>query len=178
MSNSYNVILFYWVSKECKVYQVSVIFVCLGNICRSPTAHGVFRKMVEEANLANNIKIDSAGTAAYHVGKKADERSRKVAMQRGINMEDLRARKVDFGDLIEFDYILAMDEANYADLMDLALPEHKPKIKLFLDFAEDYTEKAVPDPYYGGPSGFDEVFDMVTSASKGLLNDIQAQHLT
>ncbi len=152
--------------------RVSVIFICLGNICRSPTAHGVFRSLVKEAGLLEKIDIDSAGTAAYHVGKKADERSRQVALGRGINMEDLKARKVDLRDLITFDYILAMDEANYADLMDLALPEDKPKIRLLLDFAKDFSEKEVPDPYYGGAKGFDKVFDMVTSASKGLLIEI------
>jgi len=157
--------------------QVSVIFVCLGNICRSPTAHGVFRSLVKESGLLDKIEIDSAGTAAYHVGKKADDRSRQVALSRGIEMEDLRARKVDFGDLITFDYILAMDESNYTNLISLGLPEHHSKIRMFLDFSKDFSEKEVPDPYYGGVQGFDQVFDMVTSASKGLLEEIQKKHL-
>ncbi len=157
--------------------QIKVLFVCLGNICRSPTAHGVFRSLVKDLGFLDQIAVDSAGTAAYHVGKKSDERSRQVALGRGINMEDLRARKVDFGDLITFDYILAMDEANYADLINMALPEHHPKIKMFLDFSKDFSEREVPDPYYGGEQGFERVFDMVSSASKGLLVEIQEKHL-
>lgn len=156
--------------------KVSVIFVCLGNICRSPTAHGVFRQMVKEAGLEKSILIDSAGTAAYHVGKKADSRSIQVATKRGIEMNDLRARQVDLGDLIQFDYVLAMDESNYANILDISLPEHKSKIHMFLEFATEFEEKEVPDPYYGGPDGFDYVFDMVTDASKGLLADIKERY--
>lgn len=153
--------------------KVSVVFVCLGNICRSPTAHGVFRQMVIDSGLENQIVIDSAGTAAYHIGKQADARSRNVAMQRGINMEDLRARQVNLGDIIEFDYILAMDDANYRDLLDLSLPEYRHKIRLFLDFAPQFKQREVPDPYYGGEEGFNFVFELVTAASKGLLADIE-----
>ncbi|MDX1795556.1 MAG: low molecular weight protein-tyrosine-phosphatase [Hydrogenovibrio sp.] len=159
-------------------HKVSVVFVCLGNICRSPTAHAVFRKMVEDEGLEASILIDSAGTAAYHVGKEPDHRSMQVAHSRGIPMSDLRARKVDLGDIIEFDYILAMDDANYHDLMELALPEHRHKIRMFLEFAPDYEESEVPDPYYGGPSGFDHVFDLVTAASEGLLTEIKQKHLS
>lgn len=158
-------------------HKVSVIFVCLGNICRSPTAHAVFRRLVDEAGLSDEILIDSAGTAAYHVGKQPDSRSMQVAESRGIPMSDLRARKVDLGDIIEFDYILAMDDSNFADLFDLSLPEHREKIHMFLDFAPEHDEREVPDPYYGGPAGFDHVFDLVTAASKGLLDDIRAKHL-
>lgn len=158
-------------------HKVSVLFVCLGNICRSPTAHAVFRQMVLDEGLEADILIDSAGTAAWHVGKQADARSRQVARSRGIDMEDLRARKVDLSDFYQFDYVLAMDHSNYADLVDLSLPEHEIKIQMFLDFAKDYSEVEVPDPYYGGPEGFDHVFDMVTSASRGLLNDIKSRYL-
>ncbi|BBP43924.1 low molecular weight protein-tyrosine-phosphatase [Thiosulfativibrio zosterae] len=157
--------------------KVSVIFVCLGNICRSPTAHGVFRQLVNDKGWANHIEIDSAGTAAYHVGKQADARSRSVAKQRGIAMDDLRARKVDLGDIIEFDYILAMDETNYADLLEMALPEHRHKIRLFLEFAPQFNQKEVPDPYYGGADGFNFVFDLVEAASVGLLADIEQKYL-
>lgn len=156
--------------------KVSVVFVCLGNICRSPTAHGVFRQMVVERGWLDRIEIDSAGTAAYHVGKQADARSRSVAKQRGIDMEDLRARQVDLGDIIQCDYILAMDESNYQDLLDLALPEHRHKIRLFLEFAPEFNQTEVPDPYYGGADGFDFVFDLVTAASKGLLQDIEQKY--
>lgn len=156
--------------------KVSVVFVCLGNICRSPTAHGIFRQMVIDRGLEREIKIDSAGTAAYHIGKQADARSREVALQRGIDMEDLRARQVNLGDIIEFDYILAMDEANYSDLLDLALPEYRHKIRLFLEFAPQFEEKEVPDPYYGGDEGFQFVFDLVTAASEGLLSEIEQKY--
>lgn len=157
--------------------KVSVIFVCLGNICRSPTAHAVFRQKVKEAGLEDFIEIDSAGTAAYHVGKPADARSREIARNKGIEMEDLRARKVDLGDLIQFDYVLAMDEANYADLMEMALSEDKQKIQFFLDYATDYDEYEVPDPYYGGDQGFERVFEMIESASNGLLEEIEQKYI-
>ncbi|WP_127470331.1 low molecular weight protein-tyrosine-phosphatase [Thiomicrorhabdus aquaedulcis] len=157
--------------------KVAVLFVCLGNICRSPTAHGVFRQLVLNQGLNERIQIDSAGTAAYHVGKAPDSRSTLVAKERGIDMSDLRARKVDFGDFIEYDYILAMDEANFNHLKAMALPEHYSKIKLFLDYSQEFEEREVPDPYYGGATGFDHVFDLVESASKGLLAHIKQQNL-
>ncbi len=157
--------------------KVSVLFVCLGNICRSPTAHGVFRQLVKEAGLEEVIEIDSAGTAAFHVGKAPDTRSIQLAKQRGIEMADLRARQVDLGDFYQYDYVLAMDEANFFNLKELALPEHYDKIQLFLDYSSDYAEKEVPDPYYGGAQGFDHVFDLVESASQGLLQHIQKKHL-
>ena len=157
--------------------KVSVLFVCLGNICRSPTAHGVFRQLVNEAGLEEMIEIDSAGTAAFHVGKSPDARSTQLAKQRGIEMADLRARQVDLGDFYQYDYVLAMDEANFFNLKEVALPEHYDKIQLFLDYSNDYAEKEVPDPYYGGAQGFDHVFDLVESASQGLLQHIQRKHL-
>lgn len=157
--------------------KVKVLFVCMGNICRSPTAHAVFRKLVRDEGLEQHIEIDSAGTHAYHVGNPPDSRSMSVARERGIEMNDLRARKVDFGDFIEYDYVLAMDQANYSNLRDLALPEHFDKIRLFLEFAENFTQSEVPDPYYGGPQGFDLVFDMVTDASEGLLRHIREHHI-
>lgn len=158
-------------------HKVSVIFVCLGNICRSPTAHGVFRQIVKDAGLEGEILIDSAGTAGWHIGKHADERSIQTAQSRGIDMMDLRARKVTLEDISDFDYILAMDESNYADLVDLALHEDKHKIKMFLNFSNEYLETDVPDPYYGGTEGFNHVFDLVTSASNGLLKDIRLNYL-
>lgn len=156
--------------------KIQVLFVCMGNICRSPTAHAVFRKLVKEQKMDKLIEIDSAGTHAYHVGNPPDTRSAKVARGRGIEMNDLRARQVDFGDFIQYDYILAMDHANFSNLKDQALPEHFPKISLFLDYASDWQEQEVPDPYYGGPEGFDRVFDMVTDASLGLLEHIRTTH--
>ena len=157
--------------------KVSVLFVCLGNICRSPTAHGVFRQMVRNAGLEEVIEIDSAGTAAFHIGKSPDGRSTQVAKGRGIEMADLRARQVDFGDFYQYDYVLAMDDANYSNLKDLALPEHYEKVQMFLDYSDEFSETEVPDPYYGGPQGFDHVFDLVESASNGLLDHIKQTHL-
>jgi protein-tyrosine phosphatase len=158
--------------------KVAVLFVCLGNICRSPTAHGVFRQRVMDAGLSEQIDIDSAGTAAYHIGKAPDSRSTQVAKTRGIEMADLRARKVAFSDFIEYDYILAMDEANFYNLRALALPEHLSKIQLFLEYSQEFNEREVPDPYYGGAEGFNHVFALVESASKGLLAHITQHHLT
>lgn len=158
--------------------KVSVLFVCLGNICRSPTAHGVFRKLVLDAGLEKVIEIDSAGTAAFHVGKGPDTRSTLVAKSRGIEMADLRARQVDLGDFYQYDYVLAMDEANFSNLKEMALPEHYDRIQLFLEYTNDFSEIEVPDPYYGGANGFDHVFNLVESASKGLLDHIQLKHLS
>ncbi|HHT00464.1 MAG TPA: low molecular weight phosphotyrosine protein phosphatase [Thiomicrospira sp.] len=158
--------------------KVSVLFVCLGNICRSPTAHAVFRKMVQDQGLDKVIDIDSAGTAAYHVGKHPDVRSMETARNRGIEMLDLRARKVDFGDFYVYDYILAMDEENYHNLLELALPEHRDKVQMFLDYTQEFPESEVPDPYYGGAQGFEHVFDLVESASEGLLEHIKKTHLS
>ncbi|QCU89880.1 low molecular weight protein-tyrosine-phosphatase [Thiomicrorhabdus sediminis] len=158
--------------------KVSVLFVCLGNICRSPTAHAVFRKLVIDQGLQQHIDIDSAGTAAYHIGKHPDTRSMQVARNRGIEMLDLRARQVDMGDFYQYDYILAMDDSNYHNLRELALPEHYDKIQMFLEFASDeFSETEVPDPYYGGDQGFEHVFDLVESASEGLLTHIRQHHL-
>jgi protein-tyrosine phosphatase len=156
---------------------VKILFVCMGNICRSPTAHAVFREVVREAGLLNVIEIDSAGTHAYHVGNPPDKRSMQTAKARGIEMQDLRARKVDFADLIEFDYVLPMDEENRAILFDMAPQDLKPKIRLFMEFAPEHGSRIVPDPYYGGPEGFEKVFDMVEMASRGLLAHICATHL-
>ncbi|WFE68842.1 low molecular weight phosphotyrosine protein phosphatase [Thiomicrospira sp. R3] len=156
--------------------KISVLFVCMGNICRSPTAHAVFRKLVESEGLDSHISIDSAGTHAYHVGNPPDERSMKTANERGIKMQDLRARKVDFSDLIEFDYILAMDGDNLSILEQMAPSDLKPKIKLFMEFVPDSKHAYVPDPYYGGAEGFNQVFDMVDEASKGLLAYLKQNH--
>lgn len=153
--------------------KVSVLFVCLGNICRSPTAHAVFRQLVKAEGLQDKIEIDSAGTGAWHVGNPPDKRATQVAEGKGIQMRDLRARQVDFGDFYQYDYILAMDHSNYSNLYEMALPEHREKLHMFLTFSDEFQETEVPDPYYGGPEGFDYVFDMVGSASRGLLEEIK-----
>ncbi len=158
------------VSKEKKT---SVLFVCMGNICRSPTAEGVFRHVVRQAGLQDNIKIDSAGTHAYHVGEAPDRRSQSKARENGVDISAQRARKVAQEDFDRFDYIIAMDRSNYSDLMRLAKkPEQQQKISLFMDYAKDWNNTEVPDPYYGGSNGFQQVFDMIMSASQGLLKQI------
>ncbi|HEC04603.1 MAG TPA: low molecular weight phosphotyrosine protein phosphatase [Thiothrix sp.] len=151
---------------------ISVLMVCMGNICRSPTAQAVFEKVVERRGLSDQITIDSAGTHAYHVGEQPDRRSQSVALDRGIDMSAQRARQVEASDFDRFDYVLAMDKSNYNDLKRLASPAQRKKLHLFLDFAKDWDVAEVPDPYYGGSHGFERVLDMVESASEGLLEDI------
>ena len=151
--------------------KASVLFVCMGNICRSPTAEGVFRYHVESAGLAERIDIDSAGTHAYHVGEPADQRAREAAQRRGMSLEGIRARRVSRDDFERFDYILAMDEENLARLEDEAPEEHRHKLRLFLDFSTT-GEREVPDPYYGGAAGFERVLDLVEDASRGLLETL------
>ena len=156
--------------------QVSVLFICMGNICRSPTAQGVFRALVEQEGLTDRIATDSAGTIAYHVGEAPDRRARETASRRGVDLSDLRARKVVAEDFERFDYLLAMDQDNYSDLLKLSPPGGEQRLYLFMDFARNRPEKEVPDPYYGGVAGFDRVFDMVEEASRGLLNHILERH--
>ena len=154
---------------------IKVLFVCLGNICRSPTAEGVFRKMVADEGLHELIQIDSAGTHAYHVGSPPDQRAQEAAWRRGIDMSDLVGRRVDEGDFYVFDYILAMDESNVYHLREMAPREQFHKVRLFLDFASGVSENEVPDPYYGGARGFEHVLDLVEAASRGLLEDIRSR---
>jgi protein-tyrosine phosphatase len=152
---------------------IRILFVCMGNICRSPTAHGVFRQLLEKENLARHIEIDSAGTGGWHVGRPPDSRAQAAALQRGIRIDDLRGRQVDARDFEEFDYILAMDRGNLRDLLAQAEARHHHKVRLFLDFVDDPAMEEVPDPYYGGESGFDRVLDMIEMASQGLLEQIR-----
>ena len=156
--------------------KIKVMFICMGNICRSPTAHGVFRKIVQDEGYADEIYIESSGTHAYHVGESPDQRAQKTALQRGIDLSDLRAQKVRASDFENFDYLLAMDADNYAILASNCPAEHKQKLHMFLDFANDVNQRDVPDPYYGGASGFDYVFDLVEAGSRGLLKDILDRH--
>lgn len=149
-----------------------VLFVCLGNICRSPTAHGVFREIVVRQGLAEQIAIDSAGTAAYHVGNPPDSRSAACALRRGYDLSDLRARQAIAADFQRFDYILAMDEQNLSELQSICPADYPGYLGLFLEFSPG-GEREVPDPYYGGPEGFDHVLDLVEEASRGLLAQIQ-----
>lgn len=146
---------------------------CMGNICRSPTAEGVFTKLVKDHNLEAHFKIDSAGTHAYHVGNAPDPRSQSAARDRGIELSNLRARQVINGDFEDFDFLLAMDGENYSILIDACPEQYKTKIKFFLDYAPHLNEREVPDPYYGGPYGFERVLDMVEEASAGFLKNLQ-----
>ena len=148
--------------------KVSVLFVCLGNICRSPTAEAVFRHKVEANNLAQQIEIDSCGTAGYHVGEEPDHRSMKAAAQRGVSMSGLRARQVSHSDFDRFDYILAMDHSNLMELQRMMPTDSRCKLGLFLAYGGSSVQE-VPDPYYGGVDGFDKVLDLVSDASDGLL---------
>ena len=155
---------------------VKVLFICMGNICRSPTAHGVFAKLVAEAGLGSVIEIDSAGTHAYHVGHPPDKRALHSAMQRGYDLSGLTARKVEALDCQKYDYLVVMDEENYTDVTGLCTNGCEEKVRLFMDFAEQLREHEVPDPYYGGSRGFDYVLDLVETASAGLLENIRQQH--
>lgn len=151
-----------------------ILFVCMGNICRSPTAEAVFRRMVEEAGATERFDVDSAGTHAYHIGNPPDERSMRAAKRRGYDMTALRARQVGREDFMKFDHILAMDMDNLSILKRIAGPEHEGKARLFMEFSDEYQEKEVPDPYYGGAQGFEIVLDRIESASNGLLQAILA----
>lgn len=154
--------------------KISVLFVCMGNICRSPTAEGVFRHHVEEAGLGDRIIVDSAGTHAYHVGDPPDRRANAAAERRGIQLGDLRARRVSDEDFERFDYVLAMDLDNLERLKDQSPSEHHNKVRLFLEFSS-LKEREVPDPYYGGAAGFERVLDLVEDASRGLLETLSAK---
>ncbi len=157
--------------------RVKVLLICMGNICRSPTAHAVFRNLVQEHGLTELIEIDSAGTHAYHVGNPPDSRSVQTARKRGIDMSDLRARQVDLGDFYHYDYLIAMDDYNLSLLQEMAPSDMAHKLSLFLSFAPHINHREVPDPYYGGADGFELVFDMVQAASEGLLSHIKSNHL-
>ncbi|MCQ8847429.1 protein tyrosine phosphatase [Alteromonas sp. 76-1] len=148
----------------------SVLFVCLGNICRSPTAEAVFLAKAARAGL--KLDIDSAGTHGYHIGKQPDKRSQAVGVERGYSFKGLKCRRVDDKDFEKYDYILAMDNSNLDNLREMSPPEHHEKIHLFLDFA-DSEDKEVPDPYYGGKRGFELVLDLIEEASDGLIAHIQ-----
>jgi protein-tyrosine phosphatase len=162
-------------------YQISVLFVCMGNICRSPTAEGVFRRMVTDAGLAEVIRIDSAGTHAYHVGEPPDRRSQEAALRRGVALADLRARRVNVEDFKDFDYIVAMDSDNLRilnellDKSELPVVARRARVSLFLPFADSANDE-VPDPYYGGPAGFERVLDLVEEASRALLETLRRSH--
>jgi protein-tyrosine phosphatase len=154
---------------------VRVLFVCMGNICRSPTAEGVFKHYVAEAGLADRIASDSAGTHDYHIGEPADPRAQQAASRRGYDLGPLRGRQVNHGDFAYFDYVLAMDETNLRALERLCPTQHSHKLKLFMEFSTSAGMREVPDPYGGGPKGFELVLDMVEQAARGLLHHLRAR---
>jgi protein-tyrosine phosphatase len=152
---------------------VKVLFVCLGNICRSPMAEGVFQKMVDDAGLSNKISVDSAGTGSYHIGEPAHHGTRQVLQQNGIQYEG-RARQFRRTDFDQFDYILAMDADNFANIESKLSKNTSATVRLFMEYAPQMQVHEVPDPYYTG--GFDHVYELVTAASAGLLDAIRQEH--
>jgi protein-tyrosine phosphatase len=156
---------------------VRVLFVCMGNICRSPTAEAVFRAQAEAAGLAELVLIDSAGTHDYHIGVAPDPRTQLAALARGYDLSALRGRQVGCEDFARFDYVLAMDRANLDILERLRPQDATSHLGLFLHFAERHSQREVPDPYYGGAEGFECVLDMVEDAGQGLLAHIRRHHL-
>ena len=152
-----------------------ILFVCMGNICRSPTAEGVFRKLVQQRAPHLQVEIDSAGTHAYHVGEPPDRRAIAAAARRGIDLSGLRARMADESDFEGFDLLVAMDKLNREVLLDRSPDEYRGRVRLMLEFAPTTDVEDVPDPYYGGPVGFENVLDLVEEASKGLLDELLAQ---
>jgi protein-tyrosine phosphatase len=156
---------------------VNVLFVCLGNICRSPTAEGVFRDLVRREGLDALITTDSAGTSGWHIGEPPDARAREAAKRRGVDLSDLRGRQTQAQDFEDFDYVLAMDRRNHAALAQLAPRGREGRLYMFLDFAPGLGLTEVPDPYYGAGDGFETVLDMIEAASQGLLDHIRRHDL-
>ena len=155
---------------------INVLFVCMGNICRSPSGEGVFKALVRDSGLEKEFRIDSAGTTAYHVGERADARMRKHAQKRDIQLTS-RARQFHRGDFDEFDYILAMDYANYQDIIRLDRSgKHRDKVHMMNDFSVTDKGADVLDPYYGGDAGFERVLDMLDESCSGLLNELRERH--
>lgn len=156
------------------INKFSVLFVCMGNICRSPTAEAVFRELVRTEGRGLSVRTDSAGTHDYHLGDPPDPRSQAAARRRGVEMGDLRARQLTAQDFDEFDYVLVMDERNLEDAREIAPDRFRARLALFLEFAPELGRREVPDPYYGGASGFEDVLDLAESAARGLLEELRA----
>ncbi|HWW33366.1 MAG TPA: low molecular weight protein-tyrosine-phosphatase [Steroidobacteraceae bacterium] len=150
-----------------------ILFVCLGNICRSPTAEAVLRELAAREAPELTLEVDSAGTAEYHVGQPPDPRTRAAAARRGYDLSALRARTVESTDFERFDLILAMDRDNLKALRRRAPSHSHERLRLFLEFSPDAAPEDVPDPYYGGPNGFEEVLDLVEAAARGLLKHLR-----
>lgn len=153
----------------------SILFVCMGNICRSPTAHGVFQQKVQDRGLAQHIQVDSAGTHNYHPGNPPDERSQAHAVKRGYDLSALRARQISDSDFERHDLILAMDWDNLALIQEECPAEHLGKVRRLTEFCLKHDSPVVPDPYYGGKDGFEHVLDLVEDACEGLLQHVERQ---
>jgi protein-tyrosine phosphatase len=151
-----------------------LLFVCLGNICRSPMAEGVFRRIAEEEGVLHLFDIDSAGLGHWHIGQAPDTRAQKAARDRGIDISGQSARQVKHGDFARFDLVLAMDETNFQELVQLAPADARHKVRRFLDFAPKARTRDVPDPFFGGPEGFDHALDLIEQAARGLLASLTA----
>jgi protein-tyrosine phosphatase len=152
---------------------MKILFVCMGNICRSPTAEGLFREYLRRHAPDLDVEVDSAGTHDYHVGEPPDPRALRAAAGRGLDLSGLRAREVLHEDFSRFDLILAMDRLNYAELLARSPSAYRTRIRMLLEFATSAGRDEVPDPYYGGPQGFDEVLDLVEAAAPGLVAEIR-----
>ena len=152
-----------------------LLFVCLGNICRSPMAEGVFRRVAEEEGVMHLFEIDSAGMGDWHIGQAPDTRAQEAAQRRGIDISGQSARQVTRGDFHEFDLLIAMDGSNIAELTELAPKEARHKIRRFLDYAPHTGTKDVPDPFYGGRDGFDHALDLIEAAARGLLAELAGE---
>lgn len=153
----------------------AVLFVCMGNICRSPTAHGVFREKVTKLGLTERIAVDSAGTHNYHPGSPPDKRSQEHAALRGYDLSDLRARQLLASDFSDFDLVLVMDWDNLSLVQERCPPEHQRKVRRLTEFCLVHESPVVPDPYYGGAGGFEHVLDLVEDACEGLLRHTATQ---
>ncbi|MBY6264226.1 low molecular weight phosphotyrosine protein phosphatase [Azospirillum sp. 412522] len=154
---------------------LKVLFVCTGNICRSPTAEGMFRQLADRAGFGGRVAADSAGTHSYHVGEPPDPRTVRAALARGVDLSALRARKVAAADFTRFDHILAMDHGHLAQLRRIAPPGATAALRLFLDDAAALAGQEVPDPYYGGPDGFERVLDLCEAGSRALLDRLSRE---
>lgn len=154
---------------------IAVCFVCLGNICRSPSAEAVMLHQVAEAKLGDRIVVDSAGTGDWHIGQPPDDRAQRAAKRRGYDLSSLRGRQIAAADFARFDLLIAMDDANAAALGEICPPEHRDKIRLLMEFATRDDSRVVVDPYFGGDDGFERVLDQCEDACEGLLKALRTQ---
>lgn len=164
-----------WFRKPAAAPELAVLMVCMGNICRSPTAEGLLRAKLAAAGLEARVRVDSAGTHGYHVGDAPDARAQRHARTRGVDLSALRARRVAEDDFDRFDLVLAMDEDNLAELQRLRPAGHANAPRLLLEFAARTAVREVPDPYYGGPDGFEHVLDLIDEACDGLVEHLRAR---